>query len=128
MNGVRFLSARSRWQNGVSVLPHLFGCFEQLLVRRVLVKFAFISGIVATDLRPGFIGPTEIVRQQVFAVGMHHQIPAAIIDEHGHTAVHHVPADVVKVFPVSGFVHRQGKVPTAFCGAVFTEYLAGFEI
>jgi len=69
-------------EGGFDVFDNLFCGFEVMIVDTIVVEFAGIGGIVATDLRPRFVDAAAIVAAKMFAYGMHQQVPILIFDKH----------------------------------------------
>lgn len=121
-------TSRPGRQHRMSVLPNLFGRFEQHLVSGIVIVFAVVRGVFTADLRSSFISPAEVVRLQVLAVCVHHDVPAAFVDKNADRAMHHVPPNVVKIIPCLRSFEGQCKITTAFAGAILTQDLSGLEI
>ena len=86
-------------QNGFGVFGDLFRRFEELVVAGVVVVFAVFRRVLAANLRAGLVDAATVVRQEMVAIGVHHQVPGSVLDEERHSPVNHVPAEVLEFFP-----------------------------
>ena len=121
-------SPRSNGKDGVSVLPDLFRSLKQTIMGRIIVVFTVLRGVVPADLRASLIGSAVVVRLQVLAICQHHDVPRLFVNEHAHISVHHVPPDVIKVFPRFRSLNRKCEIATTPPRAVGTKDFTRFEV
>lgn len=107
------------------VLGDLLGGFEVHFVDGVFVEFAVIRRVVAANLRAGVIDSASVVGLQVFARGMHEQVPNFVLDENGGAIVEEVPSHEVEVLMCGRFFDGECEVAAATRGAVIAKAFAG---
>lgn len=63
------------------VFGYLFSGLEIHLVNGVLVEFAIVGRVVATNLGTGLVNTTAMIRLEMFAIGVNQQVPRFVLDE-----------------------------------------------
>lgn len=114
-------------QDRVRIFLDLFWRFKITIVGPRVVVFAFVRGVVATNLRTGFVDSATLVLAQVLADRVNQQVPGFVFGKYAGPIVQQVPANELKVLPASGRIDRQSKVSAAFCGAKGAKNLARFQ-
>lgn len=122
------LGSWNLWQERFGELDDLFGALEEHVVLAVAVVLAVVGGVFAADLRTVVVDATAIVRLQVVADVVDHQVPSLAIDEDGDSSVDQIPAKVVEVLLNLRRFDRQGEVAAALRGAVVAEAGTGFQV
>jgi hypothetical protein len=110
-------------ENGVDVVLDLLRRLEVTLVRPIVFVLAVIGLVLAANLRPDIVDRAAVVRQQVLALGMDHQVPVAVFHKHGRSIVQQVPADEVEIPASLGRFDGQREIPAAFSRAVVAHVL-----
>ena len=113
---------------GLGKFVELFWCFEILFVRVVVFVFAFICGILTTDLRSRVVGATPVIFQEMFANRMNQQVPDALVDEKRGLAMQQVPSHEFEVLHGMGVINGQGEISTAFGRAKIAKAFTWFEV
>lgn len=107
------------------VLGDLFGCLEVHFVDSILVEFAVIGQVIAADLGTRVVDPASMIRLQVFAGGMHEEVPDVVLDKNGGSIVEQVPTHEVEILFAAGLFDGEGKVTAALGRAVIAEAFSG---
>ena len=90
----------------------------------VVFVFAIGGRVFAADLGAGFVDAAHVVVLQVFADGMHQQIPIVVFLEDAGPFVEQVPADVLEILKILGRLDRHGKIAAALGRAILAEHFA----
>jgi hypothetical protein len=101
----------------------LIRSFKDFVVDPVVVVFAIIRVIVTANLGAGVINPASIIRQEMTASLVDHDVPLLVLDEDIDVAgpVHDIPAKIVEILFRLRLVNGKGDVLAALGGAVLAE-------
>ncbi len=107
-------SPSSWWKNRFGILPDLLRGLEELVIAGVVVVLAIVCLVGLADLRPVLVSSTQVVRSQVLAVVVDHQVPRLILNEQGPSTMHQIPPQVVEIIASCWCFNRQRIVSATF--------------
>ena len=100
------------------VFFNLFGRLEILIVNPIVIEFAILGGVLATDWWAGVIDAAAIVRLQMFTGGVNADVPVSVFGKDAGVLVQQKPADVFEFRPRVRNVDGKCKIATALCRAI----------
>ena len=112
----------------MGVFPDLFGRFEELVVGCVVVVFTVVSCVRTANARARLVGSAAMVLHEVLTISEYHQVPASIVDKDADPTMHHIPADVIVIFPCLRRLDRKCEVAAAASRAILTQNFSWPEI